>query len=74
MTAMERATILSELIPSAQDAITTLKHEHETILFTNRAGNIAAARKAALAILLKTWQVRIKETLQFPDTRYNRIK
>ncbi len=71
-TAMERANILGELLPSAQDAITTLKHEHETILFTNRAGNIVIARKAALTILLKTWQIRVKETLQFLDTRYNR--
>ncbi len=73
-TAMERANRLGELIPSAEEAITTLTHEHETVLFTNRAGNIAAARRAALTILFKTWQIRIKKAVQFPDTRYNQIR
>jgi len=73
-TPVERANTLGKLIPSAQEAITTLKQEHEAILFTNRPGNIAAARRAALTILLKTWQVRVKETLKFLDYRYNQIK
>ena len=73
-TAVERANMLGKLIPSAQEAITTLKQEHETSLFTNRPGNIAAARRAALTILLKTWQIRVKEALHFLDTRYNQIR
>ncbi len=73
-TSMERAGTLCKLIPSAEAAITTLIHEQETILFTNRPGNIAAARKAALALLLKTWQYRATETLQILNTRYNRLR
>jgi len=73
-TPMERADTLCNLIPSAEAAITTLLQEQETILFTNRAGNNAAARKAALALLLKTWQFRGTETLQFLNSRYNRLR
>ena len=73
-TATERANILGKLIPSAQEAIATLKQEHETSLFTNRSGNITTARRAALIILIKTWQIWVKEALQFLNTRYNRLR
>lgn len=73
-TPVERANTLGKLIPSAQAAISTLEQEHETILFTNHPGNIAAARKAALTIIFKTWQFRVKETLQFLDYRYNQLR
>jgi hypothetical protein len=43
-------------------------------MYTPRAGNLRKAHKAALSILAGTWQTLIKETLQFPDSRYNQLK
>ena len=74
ITSQERAEVLIEYLPSAQDQTLSLLQEYHTATYTPRAGNMAAARKAAMTILLKTWQIRVKETLQFPDTRYNQLK
>lgn len=72
ITSQERADALITHLPSAQDQTLLLLQEYQTTLYTPRAGNIAAARKAATIILLKTWQIRIKKLLKFTDTRYNR--
>jgi hypothetical protein len=74
VTSQKRAEVLIERLPSAQDQIQSLLHEYHTTIYTPRAGNITTARRAAIKILLKTWQNRVKETLQFLDTRYNQLK
>ena len=74
ITSQERAEVLIEHLPSAQDQTLSLLQEYHTAIYTPRAGNIAAARRAAMIILLKTWQIRVKEALQFLDTRYNQLK
>ena len=73
-TSQIRAEILISQLPLARDQILSLLHEYETTIYTPRAGNIGIARKAAIGILLKTWQIRVKETLKFLDTRYNQLK
>jgi hypothetical protein len=73
-TSQERANILVTHLPSAQAQTFLLLHEYQTALYTPRAGNAAAARKAAIIILLKTWQNQIKKTLEFLDTRYNQLR
>ena len=60
-TPLERANRLGELIPSAQEAITTLEREHETILFTGNTGSLAAARKAAWIIFFQSLRKLILE-------------
>jgi hypothetical protein len=74
VTSQKRAEVLIEHLPSAQDQTLSLLQEFHATIYTPHTGNIAAARRAAMVILLKTWQIRIKETLQFPDTRYNQLK
>ena len=73
-TSQERAEVLIEYLPSAQDQIRSLLQEYHTATYTPRPGNIAVARKAAITILLKTWQIWVKKALKFPDTRYNQLK
>lgn len=60
-TPFERANVLAELLPSAQEEIMGLKEEHESTLFTSRAGNIERARRASRKILLETVRVRLKK-------------
>jgi transglutaminase-like putative cysteine protease len=74
ITSQERAEVLTEYLPSAQDQTRLLLQEYHKTLYTPRTGNTVAARRAAMIILLKTWQTWIKKALQFPDTRYNRLK
>jgi transglutaminase-like putative cysteine protease len=74
ITSQKRAEALIEYLPSAQDQTQSLLQEYQTATYTPREGNLVAARKAAMMILLKTWQTRMKETLQFLDTRYNQLK
>jgi transglutaminase-like putative cysteine protease len=74
ITSQERAKILVNRLPLAQDQVLSLLLEYQTTLYTPRTGNIAVARKAAIMILLKTWQIRVKETLNFLDTRYNQLR
>ena len=74
ITSQERANILSTYLPSAQDQIFLLLQEYQTVLYTPRTGNLAAARRAALTILLKTWQTQVRKTLYFLDTRYNQLR
>jgi hypothetical protein len=71
VTSQKRAEVLIECLPSAQDQTLSLLQEYHNTIYTPHAGNTAAARKAAIIILLKTWKIRIKKTLEFPDTRYN---
>jgi len=70
-TSQERAEVLIEYLPSAKDQTLSLLKEYHTATYTLRPGNLAAARSAARTILLKTWQIRVKKALKFPDTRYN---
>lgn len=74
ITSQERAELLIKYLPSAQEQIQTLLQEYQNALYTPREGNLVAARKAAAMILLKTWQIRLKETLHSFDTRYNQLK
>jgi transglutaminase-like putative cysteine protease len=74
ITSQERAEVLIKHLPSAQDQTLSLLQEYQNAMYTPRDGNLAAARKAAVIILLKTSQTRIKETLQFGNTRYNQLK
>jgi transglutaminase-like putative cysteine protease len=74
ITPQTRADILINRLPAAQDQTQSLLQEYHKTLFTDRDGNIAAARKAAAMILLKTWNIRLKETIQFLDTRYNQLR
>jgi len=59
-TPLERATVLAKLLPSAHEEIMVLKEEHESTLFTNRAGNLERARRAGRKILLETVRVRLQ--------------
>jgi transglutaminase-like putative cysteine protease len=74
VTSQERAEILIKRLPSAQKQTLSLLEEYHNAIYTLRRGNVTVARKAAVTILLKTWQTRIKETLQFVDSRYNQLK
>jgi hypothetical protein len=61
-TSQERADVLIKYLPSAQDQTLSLLKEYHTATYTPRPGNIAVARRAAINILLKTWQIRIFKT------------
>jgi hypothetical protein len=74
ITSQKRAEVLIEHLPAAQDQTLSLLQEYQNTIYTPHAGNISVARKAAVIVLLKTWQIRVKETLKFLDTRYNQIK
>jgi transglutaminase-like putative cysteine protease len=74
VTSQERARVLIECLPLAQEQTLSLLREYQNALYTPREGNLAAARKAAVTILLRTWQIRIRKSLQSSDTRYNQLK
>jgi hypothetical protein len=74
VTSQERAELLIQRLPTAQDQALSLVREYHNAIYTPRDGNVSIARKAAVFILLKTWQTRIKETLQYADNRYNQLK
>lgn len=57
-TPTERANILKQAIPSAQDAVDELTRQYQNALFTARPVNLTIARRASLKLLYKTWQVR----------------
>jgi transglutaminase-like putative cysteine protease len=59
-TPLERANVLAGLLPSAREEIMALKEEHESALFTNRAGSVERARRAGRKILLEAVLVRLK--------------
>ena len=61
ITSQERAEALIKYMPSAQDQTLLLLREYHAAMYTSRAGNVSAARKAAMAILLKTLQIRLKK-------------
>jgi hypothetical protein len=70
-TSQERAEVLIEHLPSAQEQIRLLLQEYHIATYTPRPGNHAFARSAAITILLKTMQIWLKKALKFPDSRYN---
>ncbi|MBC7878243.1 MAG: transglutaminase domain-containing protein [Anaerolineales bacterium] len=70
-TPFERAQALKKVLPSAQDAITTLSMEHETSLFTSHTGNITRARQAGLKILLETWRARTFNYIETINRRFD---
>jgi len=61
ITSQERAGILIKHLPSAQDQTLSLLQEYHAAIYTPRAGNISVARRAAITILLKTLQIRLKK-------------
>jgi transglutaminase-like putative cysteine protease len=73
VTPQKRAEELVNCLPEAQDEILSLLQEYQDTLFTPHPGDLAAARKAALRILVRTWRFRIKETLQSINRRYNQF-
>jgi transglutaminase-like putative cysteine protease len=73
ITPQKRAEELVKCLPDAQGEILSLLQEYQNTLFTPHAGDLAAARKAAAKIFLKTWRSLIKETLQSIDRRYNQF-
>ncbi|MBI5952162.1 MAG: transglutaminase domain-containing protein [Chloroflexi bacterium] len=73
-TSQERAQALIKLMPEAEEQTLSLLEEYHNAMYTPRAGNLHKARKAALTILVKARQTLIKETLQFPDSRFNQLK
>jgi transglutaminase-like putative cysteine protease len=74
ITSQERAEALIKRLPSAQDQIRSLLHEYHLTTYTPRPGNLSLARKTAIIIMLKTWRIRITQSLKFPDNRYNQSK
>ncbi len=70
-TPLERAYALKKLLPSAQEAITTLAMEHEATLFTSHTGNVVRARRAGLKILMETWRNRIFNYKEILNRRIN---
>lgn len=73
-TSQERAAALITRLPSVEKETRNLLHEYQNTMYTRRAGNLAPARRAALIILIKTLQIRVKEALQFLDYRYNQLR
>ena len=63
VTASERAQLLKRLLPDAAQSVDTILYEHQTQLFTPHEGSLANARKAALDILYKTLQKRVKNAI-----------
>jgi transglutaminase-like putative cysteine protease len=59
VTPAERAQKLRELLPKASESIDILVEEHQTALFTPRAGNSVRARRAGFRIILETWHARL---------------
>lgn len=74
ITSQARAEALIKRLPSVETETRILLQEYQSTMYTPRAGNIAEARRAAAIILIKTWQIRIKEALQFLDYRYNQLR
>ncbi len=70
-TPLERADALKKLLPSMQEAITTLTTEHEATLFTSHTGNIARARRASMKILMETWRTRLFNYTETINRRLN---
>lgn len=59
-TAVERAIALQKTLPSASDSIEILLREHQSALFSVRAGDESLARRAAWSILVKAIYARLK--------------
>ena len=60
LTPLERATMLTELLPEASEVIMQLLHEHEKTLFSPEAGDIEIAQDASAQI---TWAA-LKKKMQ----------
>ena len=60
-TSQERVEVLINLLPAIEGQARSLLQEFHTVTYTPRTGNISAARKAAIDILLKTLQLRLKK-------------
>ncbi len=60
-TSQERAEVLIEHLPSAEDQIRLLLQEYHIATYTPRPGNLVFARSAAITILLKTWKNWVKK-------------
>ncbi len=63
ITPAERAWILKHTLPEAAEDIEILLNEHQKQLFTPLGGNESLARHAALRILLKGLQKRLKRSI-----------
>jgi hypothetical protein len=60
-TSQERAEVLIEHLPSAEEQIRLLLQEYHIATYTPRPGNLVFARSAAITILLKTWKNWVKK-------------
>ncbi len=60
LTAAQRADRLQNLLPSAQAEIVTLARAHQTVLYTPQIADSRTARRAALKLLLKSVQAKMR--------------
>jgi hypothetical protein len=60
VTAAERAWVLKHIMPSALTSIETLLNEHQAQMFSPNGGNEILARRAAVDLLYKALQRRLK--------------
>lgn len=70
----ERAEILINYLPVARDEITALASQYQIEVYTPRAAQAKLARNAALRILVRTWQSRIRDALEMLNRRYNQLR
>jgi hypothetical protein len=63
ITPVQRAHTLQKLLPSASAPVETLLAEHQSALFSPRPGDPQRARRAALEILARTLQARLRRLL-----------
>jgi hypothetical protein len=61
-TSQVRIEVLINLLPSVQNQARSLLKEYHAAIYTPQTGNLSAARKAAITILLKTLQLRLKRS------------
>jgi hypothetical protein len=71
-TPVERARVLSEMLPQAESAIETLSEQHQASLFTPQSGDAGIARRASLSIWLYTIQDIIQDFLKNLERRFSR--
>ena len=61
VTPAERVEFLREMLPSAGDTLTTLLNEHQSALYSQKAGDASRARRAALSLLVRTLLARLRQ-------------
>jgi transglutaminase-like putative cysteine protease len=70
-TPIERARVLTNLLPGSQEQIKTLLDEHQTSLYTSREADAIRARRAAFHIRVRALLERVRYALEGMPARYN---